>query len=316
MTTRALEFDLPALDREQLRDRTGWSMATSVMLHALLLLMLILLHHSSGPVETLTEITLLEPGTPESAPAAPGAAAAPAAGPHEAGVVRSQSEDAHFLRRNDPASIAPDPQSNTVADRLDARLASMREDQPVAATNGSVTGAPSALWSTPAGVPNSTGSSGTRQLSRGEGLGSAPALPLGRGGGLGSSTALAADVGMPQQIAHPAAAPQSDANVHRSLAGASLTGPVANRPVLHMVTPIYPEWAKHDGVEATVTLSFIVRPDGVIKENVLVQKTAGFAEFDDSARAALSQWLFKPLKSGETGEQWGTITFRFRLRDS
>jgi TonB family protein len=65
-----------------------------------------------------------------------------------------------------------------------------------------------------------------------------------------------------------------------------------------------------------VTLSFIVRPDGVIKENVLVQKTAGFAEFDDSARAALSQWLFKPLKSGETGEQWGTITFRFRLRDS
>jgi TonB family protein len=65
-----------------------------------------------------------------------------------------------------------------------------------------------------------------------------------------------------------------------------------------------------------VTLYFIVRADGSVRENVLVQKTAGFAEFDDNARAALAAWRFEPLHGGRTGEQWGTITFHYRLRDS
>jgi TonB family protein len=47
-----------------------------------------------------------------------------------------------------------------------------------------------------------------------------------------------------------------------------------------------------------------------------VQKTAGFGDFDDSARAALAAWKFEPLRGGRTGEQWGTITFHFRLRES
>jgi TonB family protein len=64
-----------------------------------------------------------------------------------------------------------------------------------------------------------------------------------------------------------------------------------------------------------VTLYFIVRPDGSVKENILVQKTAGFGDFDDSARAALAAWRFAPLGAGRTGEQWGTITFHFRLKD-
>jgi len=81
------------------------------------------------------------------------------------------------------------------------------------------------------------------------------------------------------------------------------------------VSPDYPEWAKHDGIEAAVTLYFIVRPDGSVKENILVQKTAGFGDFDDSARAALASWRFAPLTGGRTGEQWGTITFHFRLKD-
>ena len=72
--------------------------------------------------------------------------------------------------------------------------------------------------------------------------------------------------------------------------------------------------AQREGAEGSVTLYFIVRPDGSIKENVLVQKTAGFEDFDENARAALRAWRFAALPRGQTGEQWGTITFHFRLR--
>ena len=60
----------------------------------------------------------------------------------------------------------------------------------------------------------------------------------------------------------------------------------------------------------------MVRADGTVRENVLVQKTAGFEDFDEGARAALRAWRFQPLRDGRTGEQWGTITFHFRLRDA
>jgi TonB family protein len=80
--------------------------------------------------------------------------------------------------------------------------------------------------------------------------------------------------------------------------------------------PAYPEWAKHDAVEGAVTLYFVVRADGGVKENILVQKTAGFEDFDENARVALRAWRFKPLAAGQSGEQWGTITFRYRLRDA
>ena len=63
----------------------------------------------------------------------------------------------------------------------------------------------------------------------------------------------------------------------------------------------------------TLTLYFVVRADGSIKENVLVQRTAGFEDFDESARVALRAWRFAPLTGGRTGEQWGTITFHFKI---
>jgi hypothetical protein len=31
---------------------------------------------------------------------------------------------------------------------------------------------------------------------------------------------------------------------------------------------------------------------------------------------ALRAWRFKALSPGQSGEQWGTITFRYRLRDA
>jgi TonB family protein len=100
------------------------------------------------------------------------------------------------------------------------------------------------------------------------------------------------------------------------LAGASIAGPIADRSIMSYTRPAYPEWAKHEGVGGSVTLYFIVRPDGMVKENIMIQKTAGFEDFDSNAVQALSEWRFAPLPAGRTGDQWGTITFHFRLRDA
>ena len=80
--------------------------------------------------------------------------------------------------------------------------------------------------------------------------------------------------------------------------------------------PVYPDWAKKELVGGSVTLYFIVRPDGSVKENILVQQTAGFEDFDENARTALRAWRFAPLPGGRTGEQWGTITFKYRLQEA
>src|SRR5262249_19163552 len=122
--------------------------------------------------------------------------------------------------------------------------------------------------------------------------------------------------GLPSNRAEEAPPSSGGETARRSLAGASLAGPIADRAILQMTQPVYPDWAKKDAVEGSVTLYFIVRPDGSVKENVLVQKTAGFQDFDESARTALRAWRFEALRAGRTGEQWGTITFHFRLRDS
>ena len=100
------------------------------------------------------------------------------------------------------------------------------------------------------------------------------------------------------------------------LAGASLTGPVADRPLLAFNKPQYPEWAKQEAVEGSVSIYFVVLPDGHIKENVRVEKTSGFGDFDENAVKALLTWRFEPIKKGKTGEQWGTITFHYRLSGS
>jgi TonB family protein len=134
-----------------------------------------------------------------------------------------------------------------------------------------------------------------------------------RGGGTTPAPVLA-QAAEPVRASASAPAAGGDATAHRTLAGASIIGPVADRAILHHETPAYPEWAKRDAVEGVVTLSFVVRADGTVKENVLVQKTAGFEDFDENARVALLAWRFEPLHGGRTGEQWGTITFRYRLQ--
>jgi TonB family protein len=315
MTAHALPLDRMLAERADVRGRTRWTMTLSVMLHAILFLLLLLPRPASQGVEALTEITMLGPGDLEPAPAAGGAQAPRYAEQPTPGARVASTSDASFRRRDEEADVSPELPSLTAVDRMTTRLAALREDvsRPVASSN---VGGPSALWTTPAGASGTIGGSGQAvNLTRAGTGGGGASLSLGRGGGgSGVSTTLAGAGAAPTRMETPAGEAAGEAHARRTLAGAQLAGPIADRAVTHSVTPAYPDWAKSDGVEAAVTLYFIVRADGTVKENILVQKTAGFGDFDDSARQALAAWRFEPLHGGRTGEQWGTITFHFRLR--
>jgi TonB family protein len=185
----------------------------------------------------------------------------------------------------------------------------MRESS-APASAGSQLGATPSLLASPAGVALGGAIGAPVALHRGGGNGGS-GLTLGRGSA--GTSALAAVAPAPAAAAEAAQAPREEGAARRA-AGADLIGPIADRRILRQVTPVYPEWAKRDGVEGSVALYFVVRADGTVKENILIQRTAGFGDFDENARAALREWRFEPLKRGEAGEQWGTITLNFRLR--
>jgi TonB family protein len=124
----------------------------------------------------------------------------------------------------------------------------------------------------------------------------------------------AAMVHVPAESESPKPATTSAPNNAGQLARANLVGPVADRAVVRYRVPDYPEWAKRDAVEGSVTLYFLVLSDGRVKENVLVERTSGFSDFDERAVAALHEWKFVALPSTPaTNEQWGRITFNYRL---
>lgn len=294
-------------------------MAVSLVVHALIFFWITTVKSAVEDLPIVTEILLLEPGDLASAaPAAPSVAPAPAQSQTVRGVAVQSPQDVHFQRMEREADVTLDPSSRTaIQDQLNSRLAALqRQSTPLPV--GTATGSVSSLFgSNPAtvGAPGGTGTAPVK-LTRGGG-GSGPPLELSRGGTPGAPASLSAATvsgGGKSQASAPAQA--GEATAQRTIAGASLAGPIADRPILFYSLPTYPEWAKREAVEGSVTLYFVVRPDGTVKENVLVQKTAGFGDFDENARSALRAWRFEPLKGGRTGEQWGTITFHFRLRSA
>ena len=269
------------------RLRTRGSMAMSVGFHALLFLWIAFWPREQVDNAPLTEITYLdsEPSAPapviEPAPASIDRVARTEIPPPPKGVT---------LERGSAPDLSLD-------ERIDARLAALQHGPSVAV------GVPDG------GLPEVVATSSAARTA-------ALVAGLSRGGGGGTAAAAVVATGLPAERSKPAAATSGESTARRTLAGASLIGPVADRAILNQVTPIYPEWAKHEAVEGSVTLYFVVRADGTVAENVLVQKTAGFEDFDESARTALRAWRFEALHGGRTGEQWGTITFHFRLRGS
>jgi len=304
------------LDLVEARRRTRWTMTASIVLHALLFLWIATQKSIAIDLPIVTEITLLTPGelAAMSAPAAP---AAPAAQVVTGAASRQVTRDERFERRDKDADLALDPSTETnVVDQLSARLAAMTRDERPAVTGTATTKIPASLFGSGPATVSGTGAGSAVSLTRGAALSGGGALPLTRGG-TGSGAATLAPAGIPSaKTASSGPAEVGDATARRTVAGASLAGPIADRPVLQAAVPDYPEWAKREAVEGSVTLYFVVRPDGGVKENVVIQKTAGFGDFDENARLAIRAWRFEPLRGGRTGEQWGTITFHYRLRSA
>ncbi len=304
------------LEQEGYRRRTQVCMTASTVGHALVMLWIALVPHSASQFPALTEITLIEPGALAGAPAQ---AATPAPATYaRSGAASSHATDESFRRLATGSELTPEPESpTTFADRITSRLASLQQNEPTP-VRGVSSSALTTVWGPPSATGRVAGGGGTSPLALNRGGGgttAGPALALNRGGGSGAGPAIVA-TGLPAERAASAPARGGETIARRIPAGAMLAGPIADRPVIAYTRPIYPEWAKRDAVEGSVTLYFVVRPDGGIKENVLVQKTAGFEDFDESARTALRAWRFAPLREGRTGEQWGTITFHFRLREA
>jgi TonB family protein len=304
---------LTKLAVDEIQSHTRRSLGASMILHAMLFTWLILLWRPAPEVPPLTEITFLEPGDLAGATLAksgPGGASSSAPGE-----LASGDQDVHFRRESRSSELRFDSQSpNALEDRLNARLAALQGTSTTPSA-GVAASAPVSMWgSSPANVsgPGSGGGSPVALKRGGEG-GGGPALELTRGGHE-SAPALVSTPAAPEREEAPAPAKSTESTAQRTLAGVTLMGPIADRAILQHTTPVYPDWAKHDGVEGSVTLYFVVRADGTVKENILVQKTAGFEDFDENARAALAAWRFEPLRDGRSGEQWGNITFHFRLR--
>jgi TonB family protein len=220
---------------------------------------------------------------------------------------------ARFQRAEaEEAEVEPRPQSLTSRDdRLSDRLSALRENRPNIAVE---TPKNTSLLKAPATEAPTSTSTNKKNLVRESGTPTAAPSELRRDRTL-SRTPTLATVKPTTNIRRTAIVPaDADLTVRRTLAGAALAGPAADRPIRSYIMPEYPEWAKSEGVEGSVTLGFVVMPDGRVKANVMVHRTSGYEDFDRRAQEALRLWRFEALSSGSAQEQWGTITMHFRLR--
>lgn len=309
MNAHALSFEL-----EKQRSRTRKMAGYSLLAHAALFLLLLLQRSIAPEPVALTEISWVEPDPEPAAPAAPAVKTPRPARRTPPAVKRQKAQ--HFVRKTEKSDFAPQPQKDrAVKDMLDRKLASLerttRIERPkiasIAASN--ISDRP-ALASVPDRTENR---SGTVELDRAERSAVNPVrLARSEKPAPGAPVKLGT---IPEKRVKPATVARADSTASRMIDGMSLVGPVADRMLVEYGRPGYPDWAKREGIEGAVDLYFMVLPSGRVKENVLVQKTSGFEDFDRNAIEALLAWRFEPLDGGRTGEQWGAITFDYRLSD-
>jgi TonB family protein len=277
-------------------------MVYSALAHAALILFLILYSKVTPGPEVVTEILWLEPEEVQLA-----AAPAPTTPkkPVKPVQMAKAEKQVHFERVLKRAEVEPHPQEeNALSDKINERLASLQQSQRASLSPMNVNlPVPSARPALAAAEPTA---GPPRELKHAEPTRGKP-VALTRTQNP-RSVPVAAVAATP---APPKPSKAENPQAVRNLAGMTLVGPVADRKVLKYATPRYPEWAKREAVEGSVRLHFVVLADGRIKENVMVQKTSGYEDFDRNAIAALKTWQFEPL--GQAGEQWGEITFNYRL---
>jgi len=287
-----------------MRLRFQRTLVISIGLHAVFFGWLIATRQFVPPVDNLVEITWLE-----SLPL-------PKLEPEQIKPVEKEAPPVDFGPTEPVLSVkeklARDAtQANDVRERLQAL-------QPSTVANQAQAALPSAtrelLQNAQATMAPITRTEAPDNLNRGATT-ALPAVALTRGPARSQRTA-ALDADLPfHETSAAAAEPAGDSSAARNLGGATLSGLVADRQLLEHTMPVYPGWATSEAMEATVTLYFLVAPGGGVLENVQVRKTAGSRGFDENAVAALRQWRFVPLAGHDARQQWGTITFRYRLQD-
>ena len=291
-----------------IQKRTRKLLIVSTILHAVFLLYVAWERVISPAEEHLTEIAWLEADEIESIIAEATAAYRVAA----ASV--SEPVQQHFERTEAQGDVAPESQDlEAFEDKVNERLEALKQKTAHRSTAGLETKLPARRPSL-AGVAGATPSSRPRDLVRTQTASPNP-IELKRAAPKIQKAAVAVPlVPQPKPSARPEKAPK--VVTRKVLAGVSMTGPVADRPLVSYRKPAYPDWAKREAIEGSVDIYFVVQPDGSVKTNVMIQKTSGFEDFDRNATDALLAWRFQPLQSGVTGEQWGTITFHYRLSNA
>ncbi|MFO7652737.1 MAG: TonB family protein [Candidatus Krumholzibacteriia bacterium] len=311
---------LHARELTAIRAGTRRATATSGLLHALLLTWLLVQRQLAPVPEPLVEIAWLEDPVPAAAPA-PAVESLPVRRiePEQATMTAPSpaARDARFERPVDVAATAPEPQDGRrERDAMRARLERLRESADDRPALAAAAAAPASHWlaAAPSSAPAPVAGKAPAELVR---SGEKPApQKLARGAEPVRRAPALAGARAPRQDAAPQPARTDPVtNTLPVPSGVQIEGDVANRPLVAHALPEYPAWATGDAVEADVTLRFVVMPDGQLKESIQVVRTAGFVDFDDAARVALARWRFAALPAGRTGDQSGTVTFRFRLRD-
>ncbi len=308
MNAYALSIELAATE-----SRTRKVVGISIVIHVLIVMWFILYRTIAPPPPALTEIIWIDPITVQ-----PPAVKMTTEKPQPKVEKRAPSpkqEPEHFVRKTEMNQFAPQPQTDhAVQDKLRRKLDALEQKVTQPSRIADLVTIKTMGQPSLASLPNEEEKNReTIKLSRQENT-KQRAIQLTRSETNRKTPNMRLSTVAEKKVT-PAKIEKADkATTQRIIDGVRLVGPVADRQLISHRLPGYPEWAKREGVEATVKLYFIVLPNGRVKENIMIQKTSGFQDFDRNAIEALLIWRFEPLRGGKTGEQWGSITFNFQLR--
>lgn len=91
--------------------------------------------------------------------------------------------------------------------------------------------------------------------------------------------------------------------------------PIVPPSVSYSVLPKYPISALEKDLEGVTILSVYIGMTGK-PERVDVKQSAGLAEFDKSAKSAVSQWIFSPASQGGSAiASWFEIPVSFKITE-
>ncbi len=91
------------------------------------------------------------------------------------------------------------------------------------------------------------------------------------------------------------------------------TPPDFRAAYLRNPAPAYPNAARRNGEEGTVTLRVLVSTDGAARE-VALERSSGSSLLDTAALATVKTWRFVPARrGGEVQEAWVLVPVVFRL---